>query len=77
MIGHRAAYDYSSYSDPKLAHNLTALTDSLGNRTEYTYDPLGRLSKTTYPDGSTQEYGYDSAGNLLQEGSVKNLSHIY
>ena len=48
-------------------NNLTALTDSLGNRTEYTYDPLGRLSKITYPDGSTQEYGYDSAGNLLQE----------
>ena len=35
-------------------NNLASLTDSLGNRTEYTYDPLGRLNKITYPDNSTQ-----------------------
>ena len=30
MIGHRTAYAYSGNSDPKLAHNLTSLTDPRG-----------------------------------------------
>ena len=29
----------------------------------YTYDDLGNLSRTTYPDGATEMATYDAAGN--------------
>jgi YD repeat-containing protein len=33
---------------------------------QYTYDPLGRLWKVTYPDGRVTRYTYDAAGNRSQ-----------
>ena len=33
--------------------NRTAVVDSYGNRTEYTYDGEDRLTETTYDDGTT------------------------
>lgn len=32
----------------------------------YDYDPLGRLNRYIAPDGSTIDYVYDAAGNILQ-----------
>lgn len=32
----------------------------------YTYDPLGRVSTATYPNGVTVAYTYDAAGNRTQ-----------
>ena len=34
----------------------------LGRRTEYTYDDMGRLTRTTYPDGKHEEATYDAEG---------------
>ncbi len=33
----------------------------------YQYDTLGRLTKVTYPDGSTVDYTYDPAGNRVSK----------
>lgn len=43
---------------------LAALAES------YLYDAAGRVSKVTYDDGSSIEYVYDAAGNILEQRAV-------
>lgn len=38
---------------------LTGQTDANGKTTAYAYDPVGRITKVTYPDGTIQSYSYD------------------
>jgi RHS repeat-associated protein len=38
--------------------------DARGYQTSYTYDDLDRLYRTTYPDASFEQFGYDNAGNV-------------
>ena len=40
-------------------------TSAVSGETKYEYDPLGRLVKVTYSDGSTVAYSYDQAGNRV------------
>lgn len=42
-------------------------------RTQYAYDNLNRLAKTTYPDGSTETYAYDSSSNLVTKIDRKGV----
>ncbi|OGS56643.1 MAG: hypothetical protein A3K60_01385 [Euryarchaeota archaeon RBG_19FT_COMBO_56_21] len=44
---------------------LRSVTDSLGRVSLYGYDPLGRISKLTAPDGSSQIVCYDDAMNTV------------
>ena len=44
---------------------LTAKTDSLHRRTEYTYDNSGNLKVIQYPDGTTDSFTYDAMGNTV------------
>jgi len=50
---------------------LASLADANGNTTSFEYDVFNRLKKTTYPDpvtglaGTTEEYTYDNADNVL------------
>jgi len=56
----RARYAYSNSAHPL---KETRRTHALGYVTTNTYDAAGNLSKTTLPDGSTQEYrGYTAYG---------------
>jgi RHS repeat-associated protein len=48
------------------AQRLSNLTDQLGAVTRYAYDPQGNLLTLTYADGSTEQFGYDAAGNVTQ-----------
>ncbi|WP_244648221.1 RHS repeat-associated core domain-containing protein [Ruminiclostridium herbifermentans] len=48
------------------ANNQTSKTDSKGV-TNYSYDSLNRLVKTTEPNGKETSYTYDGAGNRLTE----------
>ncbi|MBK1707282.1 RHS repeat protein [Halochromatium glycolicum] len=41
-------------------------TDGRGHTTRYTYDGLDRLARTTYPDGSDEQFSYDDNSNLTQ-----------
>ena len=56
------SYSYT-YDD---AHNQTSKTDSKGV-TQYKYDSLNRLVKTTEPNGKETSYTFDQAGNRLTE----------
>lgn len=48
-----AAFDYDD------AGNLVAQADSEGRAVFHTYDGLNRRTRTEYPDGTTEEWGYD------------------
>ena len=50
-----------------LVGNEVAQIDALGRRTEMEYDAYRRLTKTTYPDGTTMLNTYDPEGNLLTD----------
>jgi RHS repeat-associated protein len=62
--------------DPKLGDqaftydvvgNVLTTTDSLGNTTTYTYDPVfNEITSVTDPLGNKATYAYDPAGNLLK-----------
>ena len=46
-------------------HRISS-TDRAGRVTTYTYDTLGRLTKTTYPDGTTASSEYDAIGQTTR-----------
>jgi RHS repeat-associated protein len=82
------AYTYDTYYDNyngKSVYHLLTTTNSLGAVTTNTYDNLGRLIRTDYPqDGSnpltTETFTYDSVGNLLTKTNgkgTKSLSYEY
>ncbi|CAL4869720.1 hypothetical protein MMA231_04012 (plasmid) [Asticcacaulis sp. MM231] len=39
---------------------------TLAGETKYEYDPLGRVTKVTYLDGSSSSFTYDKVGNRVQ-----------
>jgi RHS repeat-associated protein len=45
--------------------------------TIYTYDNLGRLSQTNYPDRTFASYTYDSDGNLIKKVDQKQYATLY
>jgi RHS repeat-associated protein len=83
-----STYVYDSFYDNSggkpLYHLLTA-TNPLGAVTTNTYDNLGRLSRTDYPQDGTnpltaETFTYDSVGNLLTKTNgkgTKSLNYEY
>jgi len=57
--------------------NVTRLTDSNGNTTDYVYDEVNRLIKETYVDTGKREFTYDDAGNMLTRKDQKNQITTY
>ncbi|NGX53296.1 MAG: tRNA(Glu)-specific nuclease WapA [Chlamydiae bacterium] len=51
---------------------LIQMMDECSNVTLYSYDSLGRLVSTTYPDGACEELAYDYAGNIIR---LTNANH--
>jgi RHS repeat-associated protein len=45
-------------------NEIKSETDELGHTTSYTYDPQGRLTDVTYPEGNKAHYDYDARGNV-------------
>jgi YD repeat-containing protein len=55
------------------------LPGGTGERTitiDYTYDPLDRLTTAEYSDGTSFQYTYDPAGNVLEYDRTVNTSTI-
>lgn len=50
-----------------------------GRTTSFTYDPLGNVTKVTYPNQETCEYTYDSMGNVLTfiDAREKKTTYTY
>ena len=48
--------------------------DGEGHTTHFQFDPLGRLSKKTLPDGAAIEYGYDADSHLIACHLPQNLT---
>ncbi|MBU3134514.1 hypothetical protein KPL40_19050, partial [Clostridium gasigenes] len=44
--------------------NITGITDGNGNETSYILDDWGRITQITTPEGGTEKYTYDFAGNI-------------
>jgi RHS repeat-associated protein len=60
-------YHYSGEGD------LLAVIDSLAGETRYTYDADHRLITMTLPNGQSQTFSYDPAGNLLQQPGLNGI----
>ncbi|MEZ5003939.1 MAG: RHS repeat-associated core domain-containing protein [Chitinophagales bacterium] len=48
-------------------NQMTSVTDWLNNTTTYQYDAVGRLIRSTLPNGIKSEMGYDAAGRLISK----------
>ena len=61
-----------SYTFDK-AGNRTSMTENPGNKvTSYSYDPWYRLTYVSYPDGTSESFTYDEAGNRLTRSDGTN-----
>jgi RHS repeat-associated protein len=57
--------------------NRLSKTDELGRVTHYEYDLAGRLTKTTYPDGTFTQQSFDALGRLATKTDERNNSVTY
>lgn len=48
-------------------HCSSSVTDALGQTTYYQRRRTGEVTRVTLPDGSTEEFGYDAAGLLVEQ----------
>ncbi len=55
---------------------LVARTDS-GLTTQFEYDPAGRFSRITFPDGGWQTYGYTEAGHLVSINNHRSETTVF
>jgi YD repeat-containing protein len=46
---------------------LLTMQDSDGNRTDYDYDPIGRLTGIFAPNNDYTAFAYDDAGRLIEK----------
>ena len=60
-----------------LLGQLKKLTDHKGNTVEYTYDGVGNILSTAYPDGTAVENTYDEVYNLRKVKLPKDKVHTY
>lgn len=73
-----------NYTVDPVTSRVTSVTDRVGNKTEYTYDFNGKVSKVVFKDAdgnvcSEIEYTYDYNGNLtcIERGDGKLYSFAY
>jgi RHS repeat-associated protein len=58
---------------------LTSITDGDNHTTQFAYDELGRVTKTTFPSTLFETYGYDGLYNLTSKTDRKNqtIQYVY
>ena len=55
-------YDTSNLNAAIVFNKITSVTDPLGHKTQYQYDPFGEVIAMTLPDGSVWHYTYTNKG---------------
>jgi RHS repeat-associated protein len=76
-------YNATAYTYDGVGNLVKVVGPNANQVTQYSYDDLNRLVKTTYADGTTQKASYDAVGDLTsttdQEGRVTTYSydHLY
>ena len=50
--------------------------DKLGQRTAYTYDEMGRLTRTDFADATFEESTYDNEGRRLTTQGPRGPDHV-
>ena len=59
-LGYSTRYTYTADFN-----RLASVLDAKGNLTRYAHEPNGNVSSATYPDGSHEDWTYDSRGKLI------------
>ena len=54
-----------------------SVADGEGHVTSYAYDGHDRLWQTTFPDSSTEKFGYDRTGNIVERRTRANEAILY
>ncbi len=70
------AYDSTSYRYNRKGR-LLAVTDAAGNQWTWTYDLLGRATRTTDPDKGALATTYNDAGDVLTTTDARNVTLAY
>ena len=65
--------------NPQKGIQKTGVIDGNRNRTEYALDAWGRVAEIRKADGSTEQYAYDHAGNILRsvDGEGNETTYTY
>ncbi len=59
------------------AGDLASITDPLDRITAFDYDPVGRVTRQTFSDGRSVEFGYDANGNLAAVIPPGRDAHLF
>ncbi len=65
--GKYSTTEYFLYGGTNKYGDIKTMTDRNNNKTEYTRDDRGNVTKIINPDLSTKEYAYDDKNNLVME----------
>lgn len=71
----QTAFDYHATGHQR--DWLAGVTDALGRRTGFEYDPAGRVVQETLPDGRAIRYTYDPSGNLVSLIPPGREAHVF
>jgi RHS repeat-associated protein len=56
---------------------IASITDGLNETTNYTYDPVGRVTNVLAPDGSSIYFSYDRNGNSTVVNTPTDVDHLF
>ena len=78
-LGQEGRVDYELTNGQNLFNEIKSNIDAYGNKTVYTRDANGRVTKITYPDNGTEQYTYDNKGNVTKYIDKNGAAtfHIY
>ena len=68
---------YSQVDGQNKYNEVESSTDIYGNTTTYERDSKGNVIKITYPDGSVEQFGFDSLNNMISHTDRNNDTTWY